>query len=179
MRWDDHLTDVFEDLEQQAEGLALAERDAEVAELTRAEFAQVDLAGRLHGSLGRSVVLHVQGVGRLQGLLSRAGTGWCLLDAGSAEWVVRLGALASLRDLAERAVPEQARPLPSRLGLSSALRGVAEARRQAVVHRLDGSSTRGVLLRVGADHLDVATAELGSGLVETVPFPAVAAVRST
>ncbi len=179
MRWDDHLTGVFEDLEQQAEGLALAERDAEVAELSRAEFAEVDLAGRLHGSVGRRLVVRVLRVGTLQGVLGRAGAGWCLLDAGSAEWVVRLAAVVSLRGLAERAVPEQVRPLSSRLGLSSALRGVAEARREAVVHRVDGSSTRGMLLRVGADHLDLATVEIDSGHVETVLFSAVAAVRST
>ncbi|HYO41409.1 MAG TPA: hypothetical protein VER39_17330 [Nocardioidaceae bacterium] len=178
MRWDDHLTGVFEDLEQQAEGLALAERDAEVAELLRAEYAAVDCAARLQGSLRQSLVLRVSGVGSLQAVLSRVGAGWCLLDAGSTEWVVRLAAVASLRGLAERAVPEQARPILSRLGLASALRGVAEARVEAVVHCIDGSATRGILLRVGADHIDLVTGEAGSGLVETVPFAALAAVRS-
>ncbi len=178
MRWDDHLAGVFEDLEQQAEGLVLAERDAEVAELSRAEYAAVDLAGRLHGSLGHALGLGVIGVGSLQGILSRVGAGWCLLDAGSTEWVVRLAAVGWLRGLGERAVPEQARPLPSRLGLASALRSVAELRLEAVVHRVDGSSTRGILVRVGADVVDLGTGEAGSGRVETVPFAAIAAVRS-
>src|SRR5438128_2529587 len=62
MRWRDRLWDVLDDLEQQAEGLALAARDAEVAEQSRAEYARVDLSARLHGSLGRRLTLGVRGV---------------------------------------------------------------------------------------------------------------------
>ena len=36
MRWEERLLDLFDDLEQQADGLALAERDALVAEQSRA-----------------------------------------------------------------------------------------------------------------------------------------------
>src|SRR4051794_10210086 len=61
MRWEERLLDLFDDLEQQAEGLALIGRDAEVAELSRAEYAQVDLADRLHASEGRSVRFGVNG----------------------------------------------------------------------------------------------------------------------
>ena len=51
MHWEERLLAVFDDLEQQAEGLALEARDAEVAELGRAEYAAVDVAARLHGAV--------------------------------------------------------------------------------------------------------------------------------
>ena len=44
--------------------------------------------------------------------------------------------------------------------------------------RRDGSLVRGVLTRVGADFVDLRAGERGEGCVETVPFEAVAAVRS-
>ena len=178
MRWDDRLADLFDDLEQQADGLALAHRDAEVAELARAEYAQVELVARLHGSLGRRLRVRVSGVGSLDGVLSRVGSGWCLLDSGAQEWLVRLAAAGSVRGLTERGAAAPTRPATARLGLASALRTVAEARLEAVLHRLDGSESRGLLGRVGADFVDVRTAEEPRGEVETVPFEAIAAVRT-
>ena len=80
MHWEERLLALFDDLEQQAEGLALSARDAEVAELGRAEYAQVDLASRLHGSVGRRVGLVVEGLGRLDAVLARVGAEWCLAD---------------------------------------------------------------------------------------------------
>ena len=53
--------ELFDDLEQQAEGLALAERDARVAERCRAEYAEVDLVARLHASVGTPVQVEVRG----------------------------------------------------------------------------------------------------------------------
>ena len=46
MSWHESMFAVFDDLEQQAEGLHLAERDAEVADLTLAEYTRVTLAAR-------------------------------------------------------------------------------------------------------------------------------------
>jgi hypothetical protein len=178
MRWDDRLGQLFEDLEHQAEGLALSHRDAEVAELARAEYAQVDLAARLHGSLGLRVLLSVDGVGAVEGSLSRVGLDWCLLHPGSQAWLVRLAATGSLRGLAERAAPVGARPATAQLGFGSALRSVAEAQVAAVLHKVDGSLSRGVLARVGADFLDLRGTQETGGYLETVPFRAIAAVRS-
>jgi hypothetical protein len=190
MRWDDRLGELFDDLEQQAEGLALSQRDAEVAELARAEYAQVDLAARLHGSLGRRLVLEVEGFGVLDGVLSRVGSGWCLLGTGSREWLVRLAATGSLRGLVERGLPAEGRPVTARLGLASALRRVAETQAEVVLHRVDGTTMRGRPLRVGADFLDLRTDADGAGpesagpdsagpdSVRTVPFSALALVRA-
>ncbi len=49
MRWDD----LFADLEAQAEALLVAERDAEVAELTRLETSRLELARRLRPRRGQ------------------------------------------------------------------------------------------------------------------------------
>jgi hypothetical protein len=173
MRWRDRLWDVLDDLEQQAEGLALAARDAEVAEQSRAEYARVDLSARLHGSLGRRLTLAVRGVAGLDGVLSGVGAGWVLLDVGAVDWVVPLDAVLSLRGLADRGVPAEARPVTARLGLASALRRVAEERAEVLLHRVDGSLDRGVLTRVGADFVELLARES-----EVVPFAALAAVRS-
>jgi hypothetical protein len=173
MQWDDRLAGLFDDLEQQAEGIALRERDAEVAEARRAEYAQVDLATRLFGSVGAALLIGVTGVGVLDGMLRRVGDGWCLLDADAREWIVRLAAVGSVRRLAERGVTASSRPVTARLGFGSALRQVTDAGAEAVVHRLDGSVLRGAPGRVGADFLEVR----GDAFVEVVPFWAVAAVR--
>lgn len=179
MSWDERLGELFDDLEQQAEGLALSQRDAEVAELVRAEYAQVDLTARLHGSLGHRLLLDVDGLRVLDGVLGRVGSGWCLLDSGAREWVVRLDAVRSLRGLGERVVRAQARPLAARLGLASALRSVAQAQVDAVLHRVDGSATRGRLERVGSDFVDLRVGDRDAGYLETVPFVALAAVRTS
>jgi hypothetical protein len=178
MPWDRRLEDLFDDLEQQADGLALAQRDAEVAELARAEYAQVDLAARLHGSLGRRLVLDVLGAGAVEGSLSRVGRDWCLIDTGSNECLVRLAATRSLRGLAAGGPSLESRRITARLGLASALRTVAQSRLDSVLLSTDGSATRGRLERVGADFVDIRAGEGDAGHLQTVPFGAVAAVRT-
>jgi hypothetical protein len=168
------LFDFFDDLEQQAEGLALAERDVEVVERSRAEYAQVDLAGRLHASVGMPVRLGVAGVGSLDVTVSRVGRDWCTARSGSRELVLRLAAITRARGLSPLAVGKPARPLSARLGIGSPLRLLAESRSDVAVHLTDGSVTQGRVLRVGADFVEVAVA----GAVEVVSFGALAAVRS-
>ena len=184
MRWEERLFDLFDDLEQQAEGLALIGRDAEVAELSRAEYAQVDLASRLHASTGRSVRFGVSGLGLVEARLARVGEGWCLLGNGSTEWLVRTAAIRSARGLSQHGRTAMARPLTARLGLTSVLRGVAETRSAVVVHHLDATSQRGLLGRTGADFVELvvgddAAATRAAGEVEVVPFASLAAVRTS
>ncbi len=181
MRWEDRLLTLFEDLEQQAEGLVRAERDAVVAERSRAEYAQVDLLARLHAGVGGLVVLGVAGVGALEGTLRRVGADWCLVDAGAQEWLVRLAALSTVRGLPSRAVPPGARSVAARLGIGSALRRLAEGGSEVVVHRADGVVLRGGLRRVGADFVELAGPAPGVGTaqaqVELVAIGHVSAVR--
>ena len=173
MRWDLRLQTLFDDLEQQAAGLSLTERDAEVAELRRAEYAGVDLAARLRASVGARVLVDVLGVGPIEGVLHRVGEGWLLIGAAQ-DWIVATAALGSVRGLLDRVAP--APRVQGRLGIGSVLRGLAVARSEVVVHRPDGRSVRGVLGRVGADFVELHVGE--SGHVEVLPFTGVAAVRS-
>jgi hypothetical protein len=181
MHWDRSLLGLFEDLEQQAQGLHLLERDAEVAERSRAEYAQVEMASRVHASVGAQVVLGLVGVGTVEGLLVRAGADWCLVQTGNErEWVVRVAAVRSARGLSPRAVSEAARPVVGRLGFGSVLRGMAEAKAPLVVHHLDGSQTRGRLGRIGADFAEVipsAEDRDRAGEPVVLPFAQVAGVR--
>jgi hypothetical protein len=182
MRWEDGLVELFDDLEQQAEGLALAVRDADVAERSRAEYAQVDLASRLHASVGSRVQLGVVGVGQLDATLVRVGLDWCLAALGQVEWVVPLAAVTHARGLSGRALSEPARPVVARLGLGSVLRRVAESRSAVFVHRLDGGVVHGQVDRVGADFLEMTVGESpvdGNGCVEVVAFAHLAAIRRT
>lgn len=184
MHWDDALGHLFEDLEQQAEGLRLADRDAEIAERIVAEYAEVDLASRLHASAGSVIWLDVLGTGAVGGNLARIGRDWCLLEGtaglGGAgqEWIIRLDAVRRAQGLSDRAVSEPARGVATRLGLGSALRTVGESRAPVVVHHLDGAQTTGVLARVGADFVEIRPAgtdgESRRGAVPTdlVPFAA-------
>jgi hypothetical protein len=186
MDWDDRLLALFDDLEQQAEGLALAARDTEVAELSRAEYAGVDLTSRLHGSVGHRLGLVVSGLGRLDAEVVRVGSDWCLTRDGLHEWLVRVAALERVTGLAEQAVDARHRPLGARLGFGSALRGVAEDALPVLVYLRGGESVRGVVHRVGADFVELRLASedgwRGAGAsasVDAVAFEAVAAVRRT
>lgn len=177
MRWEEQLAAVLDDLEQQAEGLALVARDTEVAELSRAEYAQVDLAGRVHASVGRELSFSLLGAGPLTGVLVRAGTGWCLVRAAAQDWVVALTAVTEVRGLSPRALAESLRPLGARLGVGSALRGVAEQEATVVVRTVDGAARTGRIGRVGADFVEVRSPSGGPEPL-VVPFHALAAVGS-
>ena len=177
MTWEERLFEVFDDLEQEAEGLALVARDAAVGERARELYSEVDLASRFHGSLGADVELVVPGAGALRGRLTRTGRDWCLLELGHGtgpEAVVNLDGLLSVRGLAPRAAPERVRAVTARLGLASALRRLATDTAPVVVVRRDGEVRRGRLGRVGADFVELLPE---SGQAEVVPMRALAVVR--
>lgn len=180
MPWEEELFSVLDDLEQQAESLYAGERDAELADRSRAEYATVRLAGRLLASVERPVELTLLGRGasRLAGTLQRVGDGWLLLRSPGPgtghDWVVRLGAVLAVQGASGRAVPEVAWSPLDRLGLGSALRRVADSAEACVVHLVDGAQHEVVLRRVGRDFVEAA----GTGGQELlVPFTALAAVQ--
>ncbi len=176
MGWEEHLVDLFEDLEHQAQALADAERAPELADRSRAEYRSVTLAGRLMASLERDVALGVEGAGRLEGRLERVGSGWCLLSGvGGQDWLVRLAALGSVVGASERAVPEVAWSRVATLGLGAALRRLAQEEQRCLVHLRDGDRIDGVLERVGSDFVEV---RVPVGRVTLVAFTALAAVQS-
>jgi hypothetical protein len=173
------LLALFDDLEQQAEGLALTRRDDEVLDRLRDEYAEVDLLSRLHASAGREVVIGVVGGEAVAGSLSRVGSDWCLLENsgwGSApvETLVHLRLVTSVRGLDPGAQPAAARSVLARLGLTSCLRGLAEAGQTHTVRLVDGTSRVGRVARVGADFVELWL----DGTSVVVPLAAMAYVVS-
>jgi len=175
MTWEEDLFAVLDDLEQQAEALYDAERSAELADRSRAEYQQVTLASRLMASLGQPVRLEVSGVGVVSGTLDRVGDGWCLVTGHAQDWVLRLEAVAAVHGASDRSLPEVAWSPIARLGLGSALRRVADAGERCVVHLVDGTAHDVLLRRVGADFVEAAAGEDRALLVA---FSALAAVQS-
>ena len=175
MNWDEQLFSVLDDLEQQAESLYDAERDAEVADRSRAEYGAVTLASRLMASVDAEISLDVLGVGRVSGRLQRVASGWLLLETVSGQWVVPISAVTSVGGASARSVPEVAWSPVTRLGLGSALRRLSEAGERCLVHRVDGAALDGVVGRVGKDFAEV---RLAPARVELVAFASIAAVQS-
>lgn len=195
VRWDD----LFRDLEAQLEAAGAAELDAEVADRTRRENALLGLVDRARGAVGSGVSVRVLGAGTLAGTLREVGSQWLLLaQDGGREAVVPLTAVLAVSGLGRWSGPpatdDWAGPGGSargadvvfaRLGLSSALRGIARDRAAVAVVLVDGEVVTGTLDRVGADFVELGVHEAGEprrreGLtgVRTIPIAAVALVRS-
>lgn len=174
---------VIEDLEQQAAGMLLAERDAELVDRARGEYATVALSSRVHASIGRPVVLDLWDGGSVEGLLDSAGKDWFLLTSmleaagpagGGGVTLVRTAAVAAAGGLSDRAVPEAARPIAARLGIGSALHRLTSGGAEVVVSLVTGTRLRGQLGRVGSDFVELD----GPAGVRLLPFEALMTVRT-
>ena len=178
--WEESLLRLFDDPEQQAEGLRLEERTGAVADLATGELAEITLEDRLHGSRGSELTVRLAGGLLVSGRLVRAGRGWILLVQSSgaqspgSQWLLPLDHVLAVRGLTGRAVVPGARTVLGRLGLGSVLRGLAEGYDDVLVHLRHGDPVAGRLVRVGADHLDLA---VPAGL-ESIPLAGVVAIRS-
>lgn len=171
------MAGVFDDLEQQAQGLHLLERDAEVAELTTAEYAEVPLAGRLHASVGRDLRVHLRGGELVSGRLARVGGDWFLLVDSAAEWIVCRSGVTLVAGLSDRTVREAAWSAVDRLSVRAVLRRLAEGSGRCTVHLVDGRRTDGRVGRVGADFFELHAGEGWGERVLAVETSAVAALR--
>ena len=154
------LLDLFDELEQQAAGLELERRDAEVDDRVRDEYAEVDLASRLHASVGSSVGFGPARVRRRARHARPGGGGLVPAGGGRPGGVARAaGAPGSAghgdRGLSERAVPAGARSVLSRLTLASCLRRLAESGERQVLRTTDGGLRSGEVGRVGADFVEL------------------------
>jgi hypothetical protein len=175
--WEDEIFTLFDDLEQQAQAAYDAEREVDLVDRSRTEYAAVTLAARLMASVDQEITLDVAGVGPLAGALARVADGWCLVESHGRDWVVRLAAVSSVTGASERAVPDAAWSPVARLGLGSALRRVADAGERCVVHRTDGERYDGVLLRVGQDFAELQEPGRPDATL-LVAFERIAAVQS-
>jgi hypothetical protein len=169
------LDRLLDDLEHQAEGLYLADRAVEVAELGVAQYAEVGLAGRWQASVDRLVRIVTIDGWDVRGQLVRAGADWVILDGGGAgAWALHLRFVATVTGLADRPVPVEARPFSARLSLGSVLRGLVDGTDPVGLRLADGRFVRARLTRVGADFVELRPQ---SGEPTVVPFSALVGAR--
>ena len=184
MRWDA----LFEDLETQMAASERLDLDAEIAERTRSESAAVELADRLRGSLGLPIVVELASGSTFQGTLSHVGSQALVLDEPRHQMLIPYASAVRYLGLSRLAVPEPSR-VRQRLGLASALRGLARDRTGLAVlisgGATGGSTLHGVIDRVGRDYLDLAVTGEGEDRraanvrqLATIPFAALAGIRS-
>lgn len=183
MRWDE----LFRDLEGQLEAASATELAAEVADRTRREGATLTWVDRARGVTGARVSVRVPGGDVVDGVLREVGSQWLLVaeESGRDALVPASAVLAVVGLTAWSAAPGSAGHVFTRLGLGSALRGLARDRTAVSVCLVDGSVLDGTVDRVGQDFLEISTHAAGEARrqaevrsVRTVPFVAVAVVRS-
>ena len=150
MRWEA----LFDDLESQFAQAARAVEDEEVVDLAEAELAQVSLMDRLRACRGREVTLRLRDGSDVHGTVVDAAVQWLLLAEAGRRVLVPAGAVVAARSLGGAA--PQAPVVERRLRLAHALRALAREE-AAVVVRTSAGDHRGRIVRVAADHVDVAT----------------------
>ncbi|MET1065590.1 MAG: hypothetical protein ABWX85_11550 [Arthrobacter sp.] len=184
MRWDA----LFDDLETQMAAGERRDLDMEISERTRTEVAAVELADRLRGSLGLTIVVQLASGPSFEGILKHAGGQALVLDELRHQILVPYASVVRYLGLSRHAVPEPSK-VRQRLGLASALRGLARDRASLAVlisgGSTGGSTLHGVIDRVGRDYLDLAVTGEGEERraanvrqLATVPFTALAGIRS-
>jgi len=177
MGWEESMFAVFEDLEQQATGLHLVERDAEVADLSVAEYSRISLGGRLHASLGRELRVRLVGGHHVSGRLARVGEDWLLVVDGSAEWIVRYAGVLTLSGLSPRADNEETWSVMDRLTLRAVLRRLSSTSEPCLVHFLDDQRIDGRVGRVGHDFFELFVGEGPDRSVQIVPTASVSTLQ--
>ncbi|BCW72081.1 hypothetical protein [Arthrobacter sp. NicSoilB8] len=183
MRWDA----LFDDMEAQLAARQRLDFEAEVAERALVDAAQVELADRLRGSLGLSIRVQVSSGPALEGTLSHAGSEALVLDEPQHQVLIPYAAAVRYGGLSRLAVPEPS-AVRRRLGLASALRGLAGNRARVTILASHGpleAGLQGVIDTVGRDFLDLAVNLEGGDRrpastrqVLTIPFGALAGIRS-
>ncbi|MGB3187508.1 MAG: hypothetical protein WBG36_01810 [Ornithinimicrobium sp.] len=157
MRW----TRLFDDLEAQLLRLEQAEREAEIAEVTRSERGRVSLIEALAADLGLTLRIEAMGVGRIEGELSEVGSNWCMLEmavqgpARRRSVLVSVSAIQTVAGLSG-SVDQREGASARRFDMRSALRALARDRAMVRIHLASGATVSGTLDRVGQDHIEVA-----------------------
>ena len=170
MRWS-HL---FADLEGEMAASHALRFEGEVAELTRAERAGVDLAARLTASRGASITVTLRDGARLTGVLADGAAQWLLLHQSPRQHLVPASAVSMVQGLAPRATSMT--EVERRLSFGAALRVLARDRARAIV-RVDGAEVVGLLGAVAADHVEVHRVG-GDEAQVVVPFAGILEVSS-
>ncbi len=183
MRWDA----LFQDMEAQLAAEQRLALESEISERARVEMAGVSLADRLRGALNREIAVLLSSGMRVSGVLAHVGSEWIVLNEAPQQWLVPCSAAVSYQGVGRHVL--QTTGVRARVGLASALRGLARDRSEVTVHlAMAGAQERalfGVIDRVGKDHFDLAVTSAGEARrqsnvssVITVPFASLAALRS-
>lgn len=183
MRWDA----LFQDMEAQLAADQKLALESEISERARVEMAGIALADRLRGTLGRELSVLLSSGMRVSGVLAHVGSEWIVLSEAAQQWLVPYSAAASYQGTGRQVLQDPG--VRARLGLASALRGLARDRAEVTVHLVMGmlqeTALFGVIDRVGKDHFDLAATGSGEARrqgnvssVVTVPFASLAALRS-
>lgn len=179
MRWEL----LFEDLEARLAAEEALERQAEVADRTRRERAQLELAQRLAAARqAGAITAQVAGLGRVTANVLDVGADWLLL--GTSPERGALVPLAALRWVSGLTGRLTAMPAVTRgFTLGAALRAVSRDRAPVAIVDLDGHRATGTIDAVGQDALELAEHPLDVPRraehvhdVRVVPFHAVGAI---
>jgi hypothetical protein len=152
VRWDR----LFADLEAQLSEAEAAGRSGEVADRSRGEVARLRLVDRLRPATGQGVGVVTRG-GTVHGVLLQVTGSWLLLEEdGGREVLVPVPQVLAVSGLGDRsAEPGSEGAVAARLGLGTALRGLARDRAPVRLVLLGGSDLAGTLDRVGADFVEL------------------------
>jgi hypothetical protein len=172
---------LFDDLEARLEANEAAELAGELRDRERAEYARLRITDRLRGSLGREIDATLRHGERERGLLRKVGPDWLLLEPSpERETVVPLAAVLAVAGLGPRsAEPGSEGLVAARLDLGHLLRGLARDRSRLRLVLDAETRLAGVLLRVGADFVEIEEdpGRSRSRLVRLVPRAALGAIR--
>jgi hypothetical protein len=167
VRWDS----LFADLQAQWEAELRADDDAEIRDLAEAEAAGTRFADRLRARRGAPLSLRLVDGSDRGGVASDVANEWVLLAEGERRHLVPVRAIALAWPLGGAAPAPGV--LERGLGLGHVLRGLAGEGQEVVVSTLGGDHP-GLLVRVGADHVDMATP---TGIL-AIPWSALLSVSS-
>ena len=145
MRWEG----LFDDLEGQLEAEDRRERDAEMADRTRAERAKIALIERCAASRGSQIAVSVSTGSTVRGRLVDLGADWLLLrDRADREVLVAMTAVVGLSGLSRRSDPAVT---ARRFKLGYALRALARDRAAVLITDASDGHLTGTIDAVGLD----------------------------
>lgn len=167
MLWDD----VFAELQAQFVAAEREEEELRIGELVAAEHAGVTFADRCRSRHGQQLTVRLRDGSHRTGQVRDATRTWVMLAERERRSLVPLTAVVLAWPL-HGSAPEPGR-VEARIGLGHALRALAE-RSLPVLVRTHVGDHRGRIVRVGADHLDLA----GPAEVVTIAWQGLSSVDS-
>jgi hypothetical protein len=165
---------LFGDLQGQWDAAVRAEDESRIADLAEYEMGRVHLADRLRARRDGELTVRLLDGRELAGRVLDAAPQWLLLGRGERRVLVPAAAVAMAWPLG--AVAPGPGVVESRLGVPHVLRAIAREGLTVCLRTLAGE-VRGRIVRVGADHVDVAPDPARARM--TVALAALLAVEST